>query len=295
MLACGIGACSPLHSADIPVAGYTLVWSDEFDGTTLDTNKWCHRRLGRRRDAINVEDCASLDGWGHLVLTTRRSGEAIHTAMIGTDRAFETTFGYFECRAKLQTQVGHWSAFWLQSPTIGEELGDTEVSGTEIDVYEYLRNFGDDVVHNLHWDGYGEHHQTVGGRATVPGLSAGWHTFGVLWTEDGYVFYVDGEETWRSDEAVSKRPQYMILSLEVGPWAGDIADATLPDSLYVDYVRVYQKKEAEGVPADCGCEAEPRRRSGGLMTMRESDVQAVEALRVVPEPFPGQLQRLGFR
>jgi hypothetical protein len=34
----------------------------------------------------------------------------------------------------------------------------------------------------------------------------------------------------------------MILSLEVGEWAGDIAEAELPDSLVVDYVRVYQRK-----------------------------------------------------
>ena len=237
-----VGACSPIQQvADIPVDGYVLVWSDEFDGAELDAQKWRHRRPGQRRDAINVTDTVSLDGRGHLVLTTRRSGDVYETAMIGTDETFATTFGYFECRAKLQTQVGHWSAFWIQSPAIDEELGNTEVSGTEIDVYEYLRNFGDDVVHNLHWDGYGEHHKTVGGRATVPGLSEGWHTFGVLWTEEGYIFYVDGAETWRTDQAISKRPQYMILSLEVGPWAGDIAGAALPDSLYVDYVRVYQE------------------------------------------------------
>ncbi len=238
------GACSPLQQvADIPVEGYALVWSDEFDGADLDTEKWRHRRPGRRRDAINVEDTVTVDGQGHLVLTTKRSGEEYHTAMIGTDETFAATFGYFECRAKLQTQVGHWSAFWIQSPAIDQELDNTEVTGTEIDVYEYLRNFGDDVVHNLHWNGYAEYHKTVGGRATVPGLSEGWHTFGVLWTEDGYVFYVDGEETWRTDQAISKQPQYMILSLEVGPWAGDIAEATLPDSLYVDYVRVYQNAD----------------------------------------------------
>ncbi len=243
MLIALLGGCSP--AADIPVDGYVLVWSDEFDGTSLDRQKWDCRRLGRRRDAINVTDTVSVDGQGHLVLTTRRSGDEYHTAMIGTDNTFQTTYGYFECRAKLQTQVGHWSAFWIQSPTIGEPLGDTAAAGTEIDVYEYLRDFGDDVVHNLHWDAYGEHHQTVGGRATVEGLSDGWHRFGVLWSEDGYVFYVDGKETWRTDRAISKRPQYLILSLEVGPWAGDIAEATLPDHLYVDYVRVYQKPRAE--------------------------------------------------
>ena len=44
-----------------------------------------------------------------------------------------------------------------------------------------------------------------------------------------------------------KRSEYIILSLEVGKWAGDIAKATLPDNLYVDYVRVYQKNTAERV------------------------------------------------
>ena len=239
-------ACSPGQpAADIPVDGYVLVWSDEFDGDELDAQKWRPRRLGRRRDAINVTDTIAVDGQGHLVLTTRRNGDVYETAMMGTDETFLTTYGYFECRAKLQTQVGHWSAFWIQSPAIDKDFDNTEVTGTEIDVYEYLTNFGDDVVHNLHWNGYAERHKTIGGRATVPGLSQGWHTFGVLWTEEGYIFYVDGQETWRTNQAISKQPQYMILSLEVGPWAGDIAEATLPDHLYVDYVRVYQKAETD--------------------------------------------------
>ena len=242
ILLLGTGACSlATPSADIPVAGYHLVWSDEFDGAALDTQKWDYRQLGPRRDGVNVKGAVSLDGEGHLVLTTSRNGDVYHTAMIGTEGKFETTFGYFECRAKLQKQVGHWSAFWLQSPAIGEEIGNPEASGTEVDIFEYLRKSGDSVVHNLHWDGYGKHHKAAGGGATAPGLSDGWHTFGVQWSEEGYVFYVDGQETWRTDKAISHRPEYIILSLEVGKWAGDIAAATLPDSLLVDYVRVYQK------------------------------------------------------
>jgi len=225
----------------IPVGSdYKLVWSDEFDGATLDLGKWDYRQLGPRRDAINVKDTVALDGQGHLVLTTKRQADEYHTAMVGTQGTFETTFGYFEVRVKLQEQLGHWSAFWLQSPSLGQPLGDPARAGTEIDIFEYLRKDGDRVHHNLHWDGYGQHHKHSGKTVTVPGLSAGWHTVGLLWTESEYVFYIDGEETWRSSEGVSQRDEYLILSLEVGPWAGDIADATLPDHLYVDYVRVYQ-------------------------------------------------------
>ena len=227
------------------MAGYHLVWSDEFEGTVLDATKWDYRYLGKRRDGVNVTDTVSLDGEGHLVLTTRQRGDVYETAMIGTEGLFETTYGYFECRVKLQTQVGHWSAFWIQSPTMGHEIGNPAASGTEIDIFEYLRKHGDEVVHNLHWDGYAGDHKSAGGKATVAGLSEGWHTFGVLWTEMEYVFYVDGAETWRTNRAISRRPEYLILSLEVGTWAGDIAEATLPDHLTVDYVRVYQK-DADG-------------------------------------------------
>lgn len=227
---------------DIPVTGYALVWSDEFNGNQLDSTRWDYRNLGPRRDAVNVEDTVSLDGKGHLVLTTKPSGDAYHTAMIGTQGKYETCLGYFECRVRLQEQIGHWSAFWLQSPTLGQTIGDPGRSGTEIDVFEYLRRYEDTIHHNLHWDGYGEHHKTAGKKAVVPGVSKGWHTIGLLWTEQEYVFYVDGKETWRSDKGVSHRQEYMILSLEVGKWAGDIAEATLPDSLLVDYVRVYKKR-----------------------------------------------------
>ena len=126
---------------------------------------------------------------------------------------------------------------------LGDPLGDPAQAGTEIDIFEYLRKDGDCVHHNLHWDGYSkEHHKHAGKTVTVEGLSAGWHTVGLLWTETEYVFYIDGQETWRSSEGVSQRDEYIILSLEVGQWAGAIANATLPDHLHVDYVRVYQKK-----------------------------------------------------
>jgi beta-glucanase (GH16 family) len=237
----GLGGCGPV--GEIPVEGYALVWADEFDGGELDMGKWGYRQLGLRRDGVNVAESVSLDGRGHLVLTTRQVGDEYHTAMIGTEETFQATYGYFECRAKLQEQVGHWSAFWLQSPTIGQPVGDPGAAGVEADIFEYLRRNGEEVVHNLHWDGYGDHHRSAGGRAEVAGLGEGWHTFGVEWTAEGYVFFVDGVETWRSAAAISRRAQYMILSLEVGPWAGKIAEATLPDSLLVDYVRVYQRAE----------------------------------------------------
>ncbi len=96
------------------------------------------------------------------------------------------------------------------------------------------------VQHTFHWDGYGKDHKTKGKVVKVPGVTRGWHTFGLLWLPDQYVFYVDGKETWRTKAGgVSQVPEYILLSDEIGKWAGDIRKAQLPDRFLVDYVRVY--------------------------------------------------------
>ncbi|MGC9326875.1 MAG: glycoside hydrolase family 16 protein [Candidatus Hinthialibacter sp.] len=235
-----IGLYSLLVHADPPSDKYKLVWSDEFDGKELDLSKWEYRGLGPRRDAINVKDCVSLDGEGRLILTTKRSGDEFHTAMIGTQGKFEACYGFFECRVKLQTQLGHWSAFWLQSPKFIDG-GEPASHGTEIDIFEYLVKNGKTILFNLHWGGYGkEYHQTAGSKFEAKESPDGYHVIALEWTPNEYGFYVDGKEAWRTDKAVSHIKQYIILSLEVGEWAGDIQQASLPDSAVFDYVRVYQ-------------------------------------------------------
>jgi len=232
-----------------PSDDYKLVWSDEFDGTELDGAKWDHRGLGKRREALNVKDTVRLDGEGNLVLTTKRVGDEIHTAMIGTQGKYEAMFGYFECRVKMQKTHGHWSAFWLQSPTYGAKIADLKESGAEIDIYECFLSRKGWVAHNVHWDGYKDDHKHAGsGRKNVDNLLDGYHTFGLEWTPNEYVFYIDGQESWRTSEGVSLAKEYIILSLEVGPREARVArkDASFEDSVWIDYVRVFQKKiEAE--------------------------------------------------
>ncbi len=225
-----------------PTDDYILIWSDEFDGTQLDMTKWGYRFLGPRGDAMLVKECVSLDGRGNLVLTTRKTGNQIETAMIGTEGKFEATFGYFEARMKFQTQLGHWAAFWLQSSTMAK-IGDPKVNGAEVDIIEFFGADRRTMFMNLHWDGYGQKHKKVGSKHTDDTLAKGWHTVGLEWTPCEYVFFLDGKEVWRTDQAVSHTKEYVVLSLEVHKWAGDITKAKLPDSFCVDYVRVYSKAE----------------------------------------------------
>jgi len=119
-------------------------------------------------------------------------------------------------------------------------VGNEGRDGTEIDIMEKAWSAEDRINHALHWDGYGEYHKSEGKEVVIPGLSQGFHTFGLLWQPEEYVFYVDGEETWRTSAGgVSQVPAYIKLTDEVGKWAGEIQNAELPDYFYVDYVRVY--------------------------------------------------------
>ncbi|MBK7403584.1 MAG: glycoside hydrolase family 16 protein [Phycisphaerales bacterium] len=202
---------------------------------------------------MNTAEAARLDGEGHLVITTSRVSEGgkteYHTGGAWTDGLYEPTFGYLEARIRLQTQRGHWGAFWLNCSPMGSPVGDAGAGGVETDIMEFHQRMqgGNAVQHNLHWDGYGKDHKSRGHETSVQRLGEDFHTFGVLWTAEEYVFYVDGVETWRSRAKdggpVSHRPEHLILSLEVGDWAGDIAEAELPDSMEVDWVRVWQRAE----------------------------------------------------
>ena len=118
-------------------------------------------------------------------------------------------------------------------------VGNGGQDGTEIDIME--KPWLDDrVQHTFHWDGYGQDHKTEGKIVDVRGVMNGFHTFGLWWTPDEYIFFVDGRETWRSRAGgVCQVPEYILLSDEVGPWGGDITQAKLPDRFLVDYVRVY--------------------------------------------------------
>jgi beta-glucanase (GH16 family) len=122
---------------------------------------------------------------------------------------------------------------------MGNPVGNPAQGGVEVDVMEYHSRWKDECQHALHWDGYGKDHKSQGKKVTAEGLHEGFHTFGVLWTKVKYTLFVDGKQTWETDKVVSAVPEYALLSLEVGKWAGDIGKAELPDSGVVDYVRWY--------------------------------------------------------
>ncbi|UCD51360.1 MAG: alpha-L-fucosidase [Phycisphaerales bacterium] len=217
---------------------WELAWSDEFDGTAIDTSKWDVMGDWKRRDGFWVKEDAYLDGQGHLILRTKKDGDRYTSGAIRTRGKFEHRYGYWVCRCQMPTEEGHWPAFWLHGNAVSQ-VGNDGRDGTEIDIMEKPWR-EDRNTQNLHWDGYGAEHRHVGTQFLVPGISEGFHTFAVYWTPEEYVFYVNGQETWRSSAGgVSQVPQYAKLTEEIGTWGGDISKARLPDQFVVDYVRVY--------------------------------------------------------
>lgn len=247
------GAPTPAPAA--PPPGYRLAWADEFDGTVLDTNKWGHRDLGRRRHAVNVREAVTV-GEGLLTITTYTHEGQHRTGMICTRDKFERCFGYWEARIRFADSPGEWSAFWIHSPTMGRPVGDPATAGMEIDVIEHrVRDqAGKDISGRgqltLHWDGYGRDHKSKGHVTEDLGLGTGFHTYGLEWTEQEYRFYIDDRLVWTAPTPVSKRPQFIILSSEVQDkgWAGNIPDGgygpreSSRTRMDVDYVRFYERK-----------------------------------------------------
>ncbi len=134
----------------------------------------------------------------------------------------------------------------MQSPIIGASL-DPKKTGSEVDIMECFKP-NVIVPHNVFTGGYGLDMQrrSTGGVSFSTPLSD-FHTFGLLWLPDRYVFYVDGKEDGTITENVSATEEFLLISTETRgyryenhrPTAEAIATAKEGDSFLVDHVRVF--------------------------------------------------------
>lgn len=262
------------HEASfLPDGNWRIVWNDEFDGTELDRTKWDYRlsMMGKRHPAW-TDKGVQLDGKSNAVFSLLlEDGRPVSSQLqtgynfmdeptiptkFGNDalqwnigklkqNLYTHTFGYYECRCKLQQHPeGWWSAFWMQSPIIGASLDPAE-TGSELDIMECFQD-GTVVPHNAFTGGYGLDMK----RAHAGGVSgldmAVFHRFGMLWDETGYTFYIDGKEDGHIDQYVSKRPEFILISTEVKGYrhedhlpVKEAFDIIGKDVFIVDYVRVF--------------------------------------------------------
>lgn len=229
----------------------TLVWSDEFNDTTLNLSNWNYE-LGNNSGWGNNElesykssknNVYTMDGF--LYITAIKENNGIYTsARITTKAKKEFTYGRFDIRAKLPLGKGIWPALWMLGANIST-VG-WPVCG-EIDIMEELGHQPGIVYFTAHYNNNG--HQSSGGNFTLTGgsFSDDFHIFSLLWQPNRLRWFVDNKECYSvSDNQIQGFPlnlaQFFIFNVAVGGnWPGS-PDATtpFPQSMVVDYIRVYQ-------------------------------------------------------
>ena len=246
-------------SAQVP-AGYSLVWSDEFDRAGQpDPAKWIADTQFNKTGWFNDErqyyaagrpENARIED-GRLIITARREtlskardfgGQQYTSARLITRGKAEWTYGYFEIRAKLPCGQGTWPAIW----TLGN--GDWPDAG-EIDIMEQVGAKPDELLGTIHNRGTAGT-PGDGSRIHYPGMCDAFHTYTLDWTPAALKIAVDGTPVHIYTKAGKSaagwpfdKPQYLILNLAVGGVLGGKVDDTIfPRRFEVDYVRVYQRK-----------------------------------------------------
>ena len=249
-------------------SSWKLVWSDEFDGDSLNTNVWTRETGGSgwgnnelqyytdRTDNSYVSD-------GTLKIVAKRENYSncrFTSARLKTAGKKSFKYGKMEARIKVNggNQDGVWPAFWM--------MGDDGTAWPwcgELDIMEHAnsRNY---VEGTIHWNAGGSSYNTpynhiFWGSYSVPayyyysdnnnGIN-GWHTYGVIWDENTIKWYVDNNiyltAYLNDDNAYAfRKNHYFLLNLALGSNATGYTGNTAPNDSFqsatmeVDYVRAY--------------------------------------------------------
>jgi len=235
----------------LDLTGYHEVFRDDFTGGSLDTAKWEFRGNGPRSGGYMHPGQVRVEG-GKLILTAEyledgAYGPGWYSGMLRTVGEF--TYGYYEMTCICSQGGGFWSAWWLNARGMAsaqESAGG--VGGSELDIFEafcYKDKVGKDAVSlNVHVGGYGDGLRSMHlGSWRGKNIYTENNTYGLLWTEEEYVFYINGVEAVRSafQDGVSQAPEYGIISLELPDAEGLSEQPGFSTEFIVDSVRILQK------------------------------------------------------
>lgn len=233
---------------------YELVWSDEFNGNSLDTNTW------------NYEIGTGSWGWGNneqqyytdrnikvsngtMKITAKREdygGMKYTSSRITTKNKKNFKYGKIEARIKMPKFKGVWPAFWMLGAN-QDSVGWPKCG--EIDIVEAI-NDENLVYGTLHWFHDPGNNNADSGSSVAVANRTEYHVYGVEWTADKLRWYVDGK-VYRtmdvSNDSFSevRKEYFVIFNMAIGgQWPGyDIDETAFPATMEVDWVRAYKKVE----------------------------------------------------
>jgi beta-glucanase (GH16 family) len=250
---------TPLFAAPPAGSGYgwKIIFEDNFDGTSLDTNKWMSQIPWTRThkgDAYDREQNLTINN-GLLTITAKAEnygGKSFTSGAISTGyNKFRFKYGYAEARIKMPSARGSWCNFWMLSDGWPPEIDIVEfpldsVSGDNNQLYRYISN--------IHWSSGGN--QSSMATHWKGNLSAGFHTYALDWRPWYVAYYFDNSFVRSLNDfgpANDFGSMYLILNYYVGgDWGGQVWQhpnpATWPDpavsdagKMQIDWVRVWQR------------------------------------------------------
>lgn len=254
-------------NSGIPDTGYTtplsypnltLVWNDEFNGTTLSSdwihetgtgnNGWGNKELQYYRP----ENTEVRDGYLIITAKTELFGSSSYTSSrITTNGQQSFQYGRIDIRAALPQGQGLWPALWM----LGDAFNTVGWPACgEIDIMEMVggdhnSNQGDDYVHGTaHWEQNGSRAQFGDFNKLDNGIYADeFHVFSIIWDQNSIKWYRDDILYNELDITPSQLSEFhakffFIFNVAVGgEWPGSPDNTTqFPQQMAVDYVRVFQ-------------------------------------------------------
>jgi beta-glucanase (GH16 family) len=240
-------------------SGWELIWADEFNDKKLDTSKWNYEVNGDgggnnelQYYTASPNNVYMLDN-KYLVLKAIKQnykGKMYTSGRLNTRYKHGWIYGRFDIRAKTPVQQGIWPAIWML-PT--DYVYGTWPQSGEIDIMESVGHQPKSCVGTMHfgqpWPNNSYKGKTI--DVTEGDLSTAFHLYSVEWEPNEIRWYID-DSLYSTMTPANTDPQrwpfdqtfHMILNLAVGgQWPGPPDEnTTFPKYMYVDYVRVYQKK-----------------------------------------------------
>jgi len=228
-------------------ANYNLVWSDEFNGDSLDRNNWVAEigagKWGNNELEYYTDRPSNVSvSNGTLKITARKenyNGSQYTSARLKTQGKKSFRYGKIEARIKVPKRMGMWPAFWM----LGDDINwNNWPRCGEIDIMEHI-NTEDKIYATCHWDKNG--HSQYGGDTWVDCNQ--FHTYSIEWDQTRIRWYVDGRQFHEMNVYDMSNTEefhhnfFILLNMAVGgDWPGFNIDASSPATMEVDYVRVYQ-------------------------------------------------------
>ena len=258
---------------DDPVPeGYSLVWADEFNGDVISPDNWNfeygdgtdyglppgwgNNELQLYTDASDNAGIVKLGDISALQITALTDGAGGYTSSkLTSQNKVSVRYGRVDAKAKMPQGQGIWPAIWM----LGDNISEISWPGCgEIDIVEVLGQDPNTVYSTVHYtDADNSLSSDQGLINSTVDYSADFHIYSVEWTPEVIRFLLDDdvvhEVALADDMKEFQRSFYLIMNVAVGGyWPGE-PDATtsFPQSMQVDYVRVYAQDgfEAPEAPA----------------------------------------------